>query len=485
MCRRRCHSRGAKWRRCVSDLSPEVQGLLKVMAKQPGVTQEQVNQVEVQIVNSPFLADIMTRAARNHDLRGVALSDNPNEAGHYSRDTGFIHLAPTTISGSGRSSEQQADYLTVTIGHETGHALRAQIARQELSKFSQAVDLTLQEALNSESCVDLTAPAKRYLVEARHNESLAEMAGINALAGRVRSDNDGVLEPAELARRAVGTTPCVDATGTSLAVGVKLNASGFQNPKDPAAVEAIATCFYDRSGSLGRHGDMGYRNYNGGPAIEIIAQHWRDTDRYARSTNKTAPEVHLNMAELGLDAKLIEQNGLKLDGKAFGFIDTSHGQMQLATVRPGTQAANQQQPRLEVADQVQEPRADRLGHRDHKTFEAIRTTVLADGRWDDRQSENIAAALLREHKADPLSHRLDGVVVGRPTAQGDTNVFAVYAPHGLNREPQFLAAVDAGKAAQEPAAQNLDQVNQLNQRQAQNQAQQMDTQARSGPRMSM
>lgn len=473
----------------MSDLSPEVQSLLKVMAKQPGVTQEQVNQVEVQIVNSPFLADIMTRAARNHDLKGIALSDNPNEAGHYSRDTGFIHLAPETISGSGRRLGQQADYLTVTLGHETGHALRAQIARQELSRFSQTVDLTLQEAVNSESYVDLTAPTKRYLVEARHNESLAEMAGLNALADRVRSDNDGVLEPAELARRAVGTTSCVDVAEASptLAAGLKLNASGFQNPKDPAAVEAIATCFYDRSGSLGRHGDMGYQNYNGGPAIEIIAQHWRDTDRYARSTNKTAPEVHLNMAELGLDAKLIEHNGLKLDGKPFGFIDTSHGQMQLATVRPGTPAASPQHPRADVADQALEPRADRPGHPDHNAFEAIRTTVRADGRWDDRQSENIAAALLREHKADPLSQRLDGVVVGPPTAQGDTNVFAVYAPHGLNREPQFLATVDAGKAAQEPAAQNLDQVNQLNQQQAlqqsQSQTQQMGTQGPGGPRM--
>lgn len=97
----------------------------------------------------------------------------------------------------------------------------------------------------------------------------------------------------------------------------------------------------------------------------------------------------------------------------------------------------------------------------------MRSVVRADGRWDDAQADNIAASLLSRHKADPLSQRLDAAYVGRPTAQGDTHVFAVYAPFGLGREPQFLASVEAGRSAAEPAAQSLDRVDQLNRQRAQ------------------
>ena len=209
-------------------------------------------------------------------------------------------------------------------------------------------------------------------------------------------------------------------------------------------------------------------------------------------TSRAAPEVRLNLAELKLDVALMERNGLDLGGKSFGFIDTSSGQLNLATVRHKQLPDTQGSPRAEITEASLGPRptpplrADRTGHPDHGDFEAICNKVSADGRWNDTQSENIAASLLREQKADPLSQRIDSVVIGNTTAQGTTNIFAVYSPHGSNKEPHFLSAVDANKAAQESASQNLDQVNQINQQQAQ-QRQQQDQQVdqvRSAPRMS-
>lgn len=457
----------------MNDLPSEVQALLGTMIKQPGINQDQVSRVEAALADSPFLANVAAIAARNGSLKGIALSDRPNEAGHYAQSTGFIHLHPMTISGSDRTSASQQDYLTVTLGHETSHALRAAVSRQELDRFSQTVELKLQEAVNSESYVDLTAAAGRYLDEGRHNESLAELVGLNALADSVRHGNGGRFDPAEFTQRASAVTSCVVVKNDvpSMAAGIEWDRFGFQDAKSPRAIEAMASCFYDRPEGLGRHGDLGYRNYYGGSVIETIAGHWQDTDRYARITGKAAPDVRLNLAELGLDARRIERNGLDLEGQSFGFIDTSHGQLQLATVRPGRPAANDPQPRTDepMADPPGRSalRADRAEHPDHAAFALMRSVVRADGRWDDVQADNIAASLLSRHKADPLSQRLDAAYVGKPTAQGDTHVFAVYAPFGLGREPQFLASVEAGRAAAEPAAQSLDRVDQLNQQRAQ------------------
>lgn len=111
--------------------------------------------------------------------------------------------------------------------------------------------------------------------------------------------------------------------------------------------------------------------------------------------------------------------------------------------------------------------------------------MRADGRWSDEQTTNIAADLLRAHKADPLSHRLDRVVVGNQTSTGETNVFAVYAPHG-NKDPVFTSYVNANASAQVPAQRSLDQVEQINLQQAQErtQTQQLaESQAQNGPKM--
>jgi hypothetical protein len=79
-------------------------------------------------------------------------------------------------------------------------------------------------------------------------------------------------------------------------------------------------------------------------------------------------------------------------------------------------------------------------------FDSIFSAVSRDGRWDADQSNNIAGSLLRRYASDPLMARIDSVVVGNPTREGSTNIFAVYQPFG-QASPVFRTSVEANEAA--------------------------------------
>lgn len=125
-------------------------------------------------------------------------------------------------------------------------------------------------------------------------------------------------------------------------------------------------------------------------------------------------------------------------------------------------------------------------HPDHAAFGSIRGVVAADGRWNAEQCDNISAQLLCRHKADPLSHAIDRVAIGRPTANGEVHVFAMYSPAG-ERGPHFHAQVEAHQAARVPAAQSFDQLAQIGAQQSQQQSQGLggqDAPSRGAQRMS-
>ena len=109
-------------------------------------------------------------------------------------------------------------------------------------------------------------------------------------------------------------------------------------------------------------------------------------------------------------------------------------------------------------------------HPDHAAFGNIRGVLAADGRWNPEQCDNISAQLLCRHRADPLSHGLDRVAIGRPTANGEVHVFAMYSPSG-ERGPHFHAQVEANQAARVPAAQSFEQLAQVGAQQSQQQTQ--------------
>lgn len=480
----------------MSDLSPGLRAVLRLSELERGLPRRDVEKLEAAIVNSPYLAALMNRAVQEGSLTKFAMSSTPNEAAHYDPIGKSIHLSIDTLSDPRLKPQQQSDLLTVALGHETAHALRSKVARDAVSEFASAVSARLQDATGNESYVDLTAPTKKYLNEFRHNEALAELAGLNALASRMRIETDGPPDRAEFIRRASTATSCVTTDNANkeldLAAGVKLNEHGYQNAKDPASVEAIARCYYDQSQTLGRHRDSGYNDYFGVSAMQTIAAKWYDAERDGRLVHQQAPAVHLDMAALKLDPRQIERNGLDLSGRAFGFVDLSHGKMQLATIRHTLTTANQDAPKAEIADHTAAVlRPDHPGHPDHGLLEQIRRGVRAIdekiGKSFDEASERLSRSLLAACKdnreAHPQAHgislaanainRADHVVLGH-----NGNAFVIEGR--LDDPAHKRASLPVQQAAATPVEQSDEKLRVANQsialeaQRTQSQSQQLD-----------
>ena len=108
--------------------------------------------------------------------------------------------------------------------------------------------------------------------------------------------------------------------------------------------------------------------------------------------------------------------------------------------------------------------ADNPTHADHPTYQQIHSFVRGTGNWNEQESRNVTASLYKQQVDDPLMKRVDAVTGGLGK-DGAHNVFAVYAPFGMDKGPLFHAHVDGRQAAQEPAQQNLQQAETIKQNQ--------------------
>ncbi|KHS05319.1 hypothetical protein RM61_22100 [Xanthomonas phaseoli pv. phaseoli] len=157
----------------------------------------------------------------------------------------------------------------------------------------------------------------------------------------------------------------------------------------------------------------------------------------------------------------------------------------VSATAPGRSKQQEAEPALEKA--AGPLLADNPAHADHQTYARIHDWVRGTGNWNDEESRNVTASLYKQQTEDPLLQRVDKVMGGLGK-DGAENVFAVYAPFG-DKGPFFHAHVDGRQAAQEPAQQNLQRAEVLQQtqarQQAMEQAQQQTQQQEQGPRMTM
>ncbi|MBX9400369.1 hypothetical protein K4L06_03535 [Lysobacter sp. BMK333-48F3] len=476
----------------MTEMRADIRPLIDELARQPGLPPGAAKDLEVAIASSPYLANVLASSIQNGDLKHLAILNHPNEAGRYDSKTGTISLAADNFDRQRWHDPQlRQDNITVVLGHEAGHALLADAERRERYMLSYEATEVVRQASHDGTSADVTAPVERYLAFTRRNEAMAELVGMNALASRTSGGQAADFNREEFLRRVDPSTPCVE--NGVLASGVRLSPDGIQrtgNKLVSPAVEAVAQCYTDRASRLGLHGDSGYAAYYGAYAMETLHEARRD---YARGTTMHVPDIELDLAVLKLDPRKIERAGVDLGGagQSFAYVDISHGHRNYEAISH-THSRVASGSRKDVAEAAQpavpsQPRADHPSHPDFAAYDLIRQAVRSDGRWNEQQSDNIAAALLREHKADPLSKRLDEVSIGRPKAQGEVNVFAVYAPFG-KQGPFFTAHVDAHIASQVPAEQSLTQVEQINQQRAQERAQAQSpesVQAQNGPRIAL
>ncbi|ATS75058.1 hypothetical protein XcfCFBP6975P_04125 [Xanthomonas citri pv. phaseoli var. fuscans] len=465
----------------------DIDRLLQDLEQQPGLPKGAVRDLREAIDTSPYLASVMTQAIDLGTLRRLEVSNRPNEGGHYDDRTGTVSINTSIFAPSIRSD--RLDMLAGTLGHETGHALMAPSAQVSLNTFVFKLDTALKDGVQyGESVVDVTAPSKEYIASARQNEALAELVSMNSVASRVTTTT-GEFNQAEFLRRVEPTTACVK--DGKLEPGIHLDEHGLQrtgNSISSPAVEAVAVCHFDRSdSSMGTQGTSNYAGYYASYAVSAGAVLLKER---AGSTTQALPRLGYDLAELGTDTAKLEGAGLNLggQGKTFGFVDTSHGQQREVEVRQLGTAQHRpdiEPPSLRSSSQVL---ADNPAHPDHQTYARIHDWVKGTGNWSDEESRNVSASLYKQQVDDPLLRRVDQVTGGLGR-DGAHNVFAVYAPHGMGVAPMFHAHVDGREASQQPAQQNLQQAETIQQSQVRQQAleqtQQQNVQQEQGPRMTM
>ncbi|WP_324292659.1 XVIPCD domain-containing protein [Xanthomonas oryzae] len=468
-------------------LDPRIERMLQETEQQSSLSPGAVKDLREAVESSPYLAEVMTRAIDNGDLEHIKFARTPNEGGHYNHGEKTISVNADVLQRPTRS--ERIDQLTGVLGHETGHALMARSNDLSTYKLSYRIDEALKEgARYGEATVDITPLAKEYIGASRQNEALAELVSMNSVASRVKHQDSNVSE-AELLYRLDPTTPCV--TNGRLAPGIQMDIHGMQhtdNRIESPAVKAVAICQFDQSGNgLGALGQSDYNALYLSYVVSAGAAISRDLDR---ASSQSIPSLGLNLKELGSSVEEIQAAGIGLggQGKAFGFTDTSDGQLRPIEVRQiGKGGAGQPDTAPQSVSRDQAVLADNPVHPDHQTYARIHDWVRGTGNWNDEESKNVTASLYKQQAEDPLLQRVDKVTGGLGK-DGAENVFAVYAPFG-DKGPFFHAHVDGREASQEPAQQNLQQAEVIKQDQARQQAleqtQQQTTQQEQGPRMTM
>ncbi|WP_127172077.1 XVIPCD domain-containing protein [Xanthomonas euvesicatoria] len=469
-------------------LDPRIERMLQETEQQSSLSPGAAKDLREAVESSPYLVEVMTKAIDNGDLEHIKFARTPNEGGHYNHGEKTISVNADVLQRPSRT--ERIDQLTGVLGHETGHALMARSNDLSTYKLSYRIDEVLKEgARYGDATVDITPLAKEYINASRENEALAEMVSMNSVASRVKHQDSNVSE-AELLHRLDPTTPCV--TNGRLAPGIQMDVQGIQhtdNRIDSPAIKAVAICQFDQSGkSLGALGQSDYNAFYLSYVVSAGAAVSRDLDR---ASSQSIPSLGLNLKELGSSAEEIQAAGVGLggQGKAFGFTDTSDGQLRPTEVRQiGKSGVGQPDIESQAVARNEAVLADNPAHPDHSTYQQIHSWVQGTGNWNDEESRNVSAALYKQQVDDPLLKRVDRVTGGLGN-DGAQNVVAIYAPHGLDKAPQFHAHVDGREALQEPAQQNLQQAEVIKQdqvrQQQMEQTQQQNQQQEQGPRMTM
>lgn len=463
-------------------LDPRIERMLQETEKQAALPPWAARDLREAVESSPYLASAMSQAIDSGSLKHVTVSKRPHEGGHYSHDSRTLNISSDVFLFPKQSD--RVDVLTGVMGHETGHALMARSNQITTYKLSHDIDQALKVGTQyGDATVDITPLAKDYVHASRQNEALAELVGMNAVASRVKT-LDGGVSRAELLKRLDPTTECV--TNGRLEPGIRLDNDGMQRTGgriDSPAVDAVGTCQFDKgASSLGVMGTSNYQAYYASYVVSAGADIWKT--RTDASTHGV-PKIGLNLGELGVSAKELQAAGVRLGGtgKAFGFVDTSGDQQRYVEVRQlRPNPASQPERAPETISRPGQVLADNPAHDDHQTYARIHAWVKGTGNWNEQEGKNVSAALYKQQAEDPLVRQVDKVGGGLGQ-DGAQNVFAVYAPHG-EKGPFFHVAVDGREASQQPAQQNLEQAQTIQQTQVRQQQLDMTQQQANPTQMS-
>lgn len=401
--------------------------------------------------------------------------------------------------------------MVYTLAHETQHGFNYERKQAAWQQFDAEVR---QIAKDKNPINDYTRPVVNIIQASRVDEAEGEIAGWNAVLS-MKQKNDPSFGVAEM-KKVAGSRAYLFVSANSSdrepvgRSGLTFNADGSVAPS-AQNIEAMGKNYFDRSArkgqpdsaelvGLGPHKESNYPNYYGRNAIEQLITIDR---KVARSVDGVEPQMHLNMASLGLEERLIERLGLQINPRSQErqpYYDSSQSPPALhhfdhTRTGPG---ANQHVP-IDLAIPADGSMATGRGgltpalqgHPDHGLYSQIATQVRQQdqqhGRQWDETSERMTASLLVLAKENGLS-QVDHVVfsTNKERVAAGENVFVV---QGRLDDPAHLRAhMKTDEAVRTPETVSFEKVEAINERMARQTAQaqalgQMPEEAPKGPGM--
>ena len=293
--------------------SPQSQVVIDDFSRQPGVTPDQVNNLQQVLRDSPTLAEQFNAAVAQGHLRKIVPLSHPNAGGEYNGQDKSIHLplAKLTTPPPRSTVGFHAGDMTFVLGHELQHGFNHAAKEEAYRRFRAEV---ARVAKSNSPIHDNTAAIGGRITSDRDNEASAEIAGWNAVISAVQHTNPAptlkdIYE--KVSGRMVDFIDFDRTTGShALKANLSLNSDLALSPT-PANIEVMGQNYFDKTDSrLGHHGNSDYTNYYAASAVSYAAQVERHHNPPRRGVDQTRMVV--DMAALGLSEKLLEENGINL-----------------------------------------------------------------------------------------------------------------------------------------------------------------------------
>lgn len=471
-------------------LSSQAQAVVTAFGQQPGVTQDQVNNLQAVINASPVLIDQVNNAVAAGHLKQIVPLTHANAGGEYDAQGKTMRLPPAILTSPPPGAPPfNAGEPTFVLGHELQHGFNHAATAQAYRDFFHETTQKAQEPLVPR---DYTAATSKLIAANRRDEAAAEIAGWNAIVGRVRSTNATPTLGDIYKENPTRLADFVDRTGSHPNLTYNLKPNLTLNPDltlsaTPANLEAMGVNYFDKAPvgtQLGHHGNSDYANYYGAYAVGVAGQLERHYNPPQQGVS--SPQMALNLSQLRLNEKLMEENGINLGAHTqpmpyydIGTHPPTAGLFQHTIsshqhVSPiAAQALELELAKLRQQEGGVRAVAPRQGHPDYELHQQIRNGVekldAEHGRSWDATSDRMAASLLVLAKENGLE-RVDHVVLSRQSGrtQNGENVFVVQG--GLDEPAYLRACMKTQEAVQAPQSQSFERLEAFNQRQAQEQA---------------
>lgn len=367
---------------------------------------------------SPDLkARIVDSVAKGHLEKFELLPKGEHAGGSYSPDDKAISLPLDELKKAGKNKASAAE-LVFVMGHEIQHSFNSTVSDKATDKFIGDVE----KIAKGPGPHDYTSTVKTLIQNYREDEAGAHIGGFNAISSQVMKANPSAglkeLYNAHPGRMEDFIDRSGKAPAFTYALKPGLTIDADMTLKDsPENVKAMGKYYFDQppsSAGLGAKGNQDYPNYYGEWAVNVI----KDAEKQALADAKkldpkaVAPEVQLNLKDIGLDKALMD-TGLK-------YTDTS-------PKKPISEAPSPEPALYRQAEEALK-KVDGLG-------------------LHGEELRNVAAATALQAQTSGME-RIDGALLGK-----NGQVFAYQGDPASESADRI--AVNVAQAKQQPADQSL------------------------------